>query len=385
MIRPVTIICGVLAFTSGVYLYHAKHDVELMDLRIVDLGKQTEVLRADSRRRLDDWIRLGEPEQLHKYSDEYLGLKTIQPTQFVRLTELQARLPEARLIVPEEQMDAPSQPRTDRADTLPPAPSRPAGGYTATIAGATGTGAASSAAASSGTIQGASKIVRRTDETRSAEPKPAVARPAVTAAAPAKPAVLVSPPQALASRAHLPNDGAPAASGTPAFAGMSQGLPPLQAQGPGQVGMMAHGPASLGPASPGLASPGPAFPGPASPGPASPGGASARSAEGHNNAAVPVIPPAQMARVSAPRSPPLQAQLADAQPSRPSRLHPPESQGQGPQPQGVQVPGAQVPGAQVPGARVQAPRPQAGSLLGMAHGSVPLPAPTPVSATWSGR
>ena len=109
MIRPITILCGALAFGSFIYLYYAKHEVELMDKRIVELGKQTDIQRAESRRRLDDWIRLGQPEQMRKYSDEYLGLQTIQPTQFVRLTELAARLPEARAFTAEEPMEAAEQ------------------------------------------------------------------------------------------------------------------------------------------------------------------------------------------------------------------------------------------------------------------------------------
>ena len=106
MIRPITVICWILALGAGLYLYRAKHEVELMDKHIDQIAKQTSDLRAESRRLLDDWIRLGEPEQLHKYSDEYLGLKTIAPTQFARLSDLPNRLP---------------TPRADPADTEPDA------------------------------------------------------------------------------------------------------------------------------------------------------------------------------------------------------------------------------------------------------------------------
>ena len=93
MIRPITVICWILALSAGLYLYRAKHEVELMDKHIEQIAKETNDIRAESRHLLDDWIRLGEPEQLHKYSDEYLGLKTIAPTQFARLSDLPARLP----------------------------------------------------------------------------------------------------------------------------------------------------------------------------------------------------------------------------------------------------------------------------------------------------
>jgi hypothetical protein len=96
MIRPITVICWILALGAGLYLYRAKHEVELMDKHIEVLAKETTDIRADSRRLLDDWIRLGEPVQLQKYSDQYLGLKAISPPQFVRMTDLSNRLPSPR-------------------------------------------------------------------------------------------------------------------------------------------------------------------------------------------------------------------------------------------------------------------------------------------------
>ena len=102
MIRPITVICWILALGAGLYLYRAKHEVELMDKHIEQIAKETSDLRTESRRLLDDWIRLGEPEQLHKYSDEYLGLKTIAPTQFARLSDLATRLPAPQADPPDE-------------------------------------------------------------------------------------------------------------------------------------------------------------------------------------------------------------------------------------------------------------------------------------------
>ncbi len=109
MIRPITVICWVLALSAGLYLYRAKHEVELMDQHIDLIAKQTADLRAQSRGLLDDWIRLGEPEQLHKYSDEYLGLKTIAPSQFARLSDLPSRLPAPEPTPPADQPDVVGQ------------------------------------------------------------------------------------------------------------------------------------------------------------------------------------------------------------------------------------------------------------------------------------
>ena len=96
MIRPITLICWVLMLGAGLYLYRAKHEVELIDRRIVQIVKDTEAVRADTRRMYDKWTELSEPMQLQKYSDQYLGLKPVVPTQFVRLSDLGNRLPAAR-------------------------------------------------------------------------------------------------------------------------------------------------------------------------------------------------------------------------------------------------------------------------------------------------
>src|SRR5258708_39762216 len=96
MIRPITVICWILALGSGLYLYPAKHEVGLMDKHIEQIAKETGDIRAESRRLLDDWIRLAEPVQLQTDSDQYLGLKALSPPQCVGLTELPHRFPAPR-------------------------------------------------------------------------------------------------------------------------------------------------------------------------------------------------------------------------------------------------------------------------------------------------
>jgi hypothetical protein len=107
-------------------LYRAKHEVELMDKHIEQIARETSDIRAESRRLLDDWIRLGEPEQLHRYSDEYLGLQTIAPTQFARLSDLPGRLPAPRADPPAEDPAAIAQ----SGDPVDPSGSAQAAGMT---------------------------------------------------------------------------------------------------------------------------------------------------------------------------------------------------------------------------------------------------------------
>src|SRR5580700_4415514 len=112
MIRPITVVCWLLALGAGFYLYLAKHEVELMDKHIEQVARATTDTRAESRHLLDEWIRLGEPEQLRKYSDEYLGLKAVMPTQFVRLSDLPTHLPAPRTDPVDGTIETAAQPET---------------------------------------------------------------------------------------------------------------------------------------------------------------------------------------------------------------------------------------------------------------------------------
>ena len=316
MIRPVTLLCGALAFGAGVYLYHAKHEVELMDQHINELSRQTDVLRAESRHLLDDWIRLGEPEQLRKYSDEYLGLKTIQPTQFVRMSDLTARLPEARPFQTETQEAAAMPPPAAVAEeekeaapsTAPVVPAVPPVSTSLTIAGA--------------------HPRHDSDHTTQDTSKLAAAKPAP-----------VKSPTVRDTQAASP--------------GYGHGLPPLQAQGQAQ-GQVPQGQTQGQNAASGQM--------PSRMVEAHAPAQGQGSSQGSSQTTTQPVPRAPVARTDV--HPPAQpAQMAQA-PARP-----PTDPYQSTHYQPVPAPAA----------------PRSGSLLGMAHGPMPLPAPTPVSATWQGR
>jgi hypothetical protein len=311
IIRPVTMICWILALGSGLYLYRAKHEVELMDKQIDQIAKETNDIRAESRHLLDDWIRLGDPEQLRKYSDEYLGLKAIAPAQFTRLSDLASRLPPPQADPPPAAQEMTSEPAavppaeagTDNvneadANELPVPPIPPP------------VNSVSLPAVTAVPLQ-ARPVTPRVasepkphpidahvaDEPRQSQPKP----PSVAATEPRSAGQPQSSIQQNVARAQEPvSTREPPRGRDVPWPPRAEGLPPLQAQGPGQ----------------------------------DPGGRSAvaRSA---------VEPPVATARASQPR--------ASGPPAMPVA--------------------------------------QSGSLLGMSHGSVPLPlpAPTPVNATWNGQ
>jgi hypothetical protein len=329
MIRPITMICWILALSAGLYLYRAKHEVGLMDRHIDQIAKDTNDLRVESRRLLDDWIRLGEPEQLRKYSDQYLGLKAVAPTQFVRLTDLAGRLPGPRadpVDVPPETVDqvqvARSAPSSDgpagmdeaEADALP-VPPIPPGGLPggATLVSGVPAAAGAPPAVIAVPLQARPVTPRPTAETRVAEEPSA---PAVSGPTPVK-VVEVKP-----GSMKLADTRQTAAGQTNGQTAASQ--PPVQVR-------------------------------------------TASSAASD--------------RVQMRELPPLQAPVA--------------SQGVGQGQQSGPVPRPAASRVADTGATDRqreirpmqpqaAAQPQAGSLLGMSRGGVaPLPAPTPVNATWS--
>jgi hypothetical protein len=94
MIRPLTIATCLLACGSGLYLYESKHEVQLLDRTIERTVHETNALREQSRLLAAEWTMLNDPERLRRFSDAYLTLKTITPSQFTSLADLDSRLPE---------------------------------------------------------------------------------------------------------------------------------------------------------------------------------------------------------------------------------------------------------------------------------------------------
>jgi hypothetical protein len=93
MIRPITCICFLLACGSGLYLYQAKHRVQLLDRQIEDTVQATEKLREQTRVLHAEWTLLNDPQRLQTLADQFLALRTVQPNQFTSMADLDSRLP----------------------------------------------------------------------------------------------------------------------------------------------------------------------------------------------------------------------------------------------------------------------------------------------------
>src|SRR5690242_6646346 len=121
MIRPVTIATFLMACGSGLYLYQSKHEVQLLDRTIERTVHDTAALREQSKLLVAEWTMLNDPERLRQLSDTYLNLRSIAPTQFTSLTDLDGRLPAPRVEPPPEPVKVPVATANDAPGAAPAA------------------------------------------------------------------------------------------------------------------------------------------------------------------------------------------------------------------------------------------------------------------------
>jgi hypothetical protein len=100
MIRPLTFICLLAAFGSGLYLYSEKHKASLLDREIGRTIHGTEAARARTSMLKEEWAMLNDPARLQDMSDKYLSLKPMAPAQFVQLADLSNHLPAPAPVIP---------------------------------------------------------------------------------------------------------------------------------------------------------------------------------------------------------------------------------------------------------------------------------------------
>ncbi len=92
MVRPTTAVCMAAAIVSGIFLYSAKHQMAMLDRSVAAAFKATKAARARTAELRVEWSQLNAPARLQSLSAQYLGLRPIEPGQFVALSGLQARL-----------------------------------------------------------------------------------------------------------------------------------------------------------------------------------------------------------------------------------------------------------------------------------------------------
>lgn len=125
MIRPITCVGFLLACASGLYLYQAKHRVNVIDQEIARTVHATDTTREQIRLLHAEWTLLNQPDRLQKLADQFLPLKQTTPGQFTSLADLDSRLPPVR---PDSPPPAPAEaPANDAiAAATPVMPAEPA-------------------------------------------------------------------------------------------------------------------------------------------------------------------------------------------------------------------------------------------------------------------
>jgi hypothetical protein len=92
MIRPFTCLCLLVAAGSGLYLYTAKHDAQMLDREITRLSRLAQDNRSRAALMRAEYDRLGDPERLRDLAAQFLSLQTTDPTQFSSMADLDRRL-----------------------------------------------------------------------------------------------------------------------------------------------------------------------------------------------------------------------------------------------------------------------------------------------------
>ncbi|MBV8914667.1 MAG: hypothetical protein JOZ05_16705 [Acetobacteraceae bacterium] len=93
MIRPFTLVCMLMAGGAGLYLYQSKHRAQMLDREIAKTIEQTRQTRERIGMLKAEWALLNEPDRLSELAKAHLGLRPLDPKQFVALADLAGRLP----------------------------------------------------------------------------------------------------------------------------------------------------------------------------------------------------------------------------------------------------------------------------------------------------
>jgi hypothetical protein len=117
MIRPLTLLTLASAAGAGLYLYQVKHSVSQLDRELRGINRQTEQARERTQVLRAEWALLNEPDRLRQVAQRHLPLEAMTPTQFVRMAEMERRLPGARAFAGQPSLFAPTEPAGDGSAT----------------------------------------------------------------------------------------------------------------------------------------------------------------------------------------------------------------------------------------------------------------------------
>ncbi|WP_419896450.1 cell division protein FtsL [Roseomonas sp. USHLN139] len=95
MFRPLTVLAIAAFSLVGWHVYRAEEVATQLDRELRDVNKRIEVARERSQVLRAEWALLNEPERLRQVTQQHLPLETMAPAQFLRMGDLERRLPQA--------------------------------------------------------------------------------------------------------------------------------------------------------------------------------------------------------------------------------------------------------------------------------------------------
>ncbi|HWX46695.1 MAG TPA: hypothetical protein VNZ61_01405 [Roseomonas sp.] len=93
MFRPLTVVAITAFSLVGWHVYRAEEAATQLDRELRDLSRRIEAARERTLVLRAEWAMLNEPERLRQVAQKHLPLETMAPNQFLRMTDLERRLP----------------------------------------------------------------------------------------------------------------------------------------------------------------------------------------------------------------------------------------------------------------------------------------------------
>jgi len=93
MFRPLTVVAITAFSLVGWHVYRAEEAATQLDRELREISKRIEVARERTLVLRAEWAMLNEPERLRQVVQAHLPLETMTPSQFLRLADLEKRLP----------------------------------------------------------------------------------------------------------------------------------------------------------------------------------------------------------------------------------------------------------------------------------------------------
>ncbi len=122
MIRPFTLLCGVFAAGSMLYLYQSKHQAQMLDRDIAHTLKAADEVKGRIGILRAEYQMLNDPARLQELADKHLALRPTVPTQFATLADISRRLPAVELAPAEPPPEPPETELFELPPVPPPAP-----------------------------------------------------------------------------------------------------------------------------------------------------------------------------------------------------------------------------------------------------------------------